>query len=614
MMNMPMKIPCPINRRPRTGAFVFAFFLALAFLFACGKSDKPLVNANEYTLPNAEDFMSENAFASTLNNLRKLETEYIDKLEKSPRDDSLCVELGFLYLDIDAYSYAQDGIEHRKKAREMFDKALALNPGNVKGILGKYLVKEKWTDETIIELAREICAAAKDKKQKQLCQTHAGDPGETSLLLAGMYLAVNPEYFWSATGRRAKLLFEKAIEKNPRRPFAYASLARTFGRHPKTLEQAVKIAREGLRIAEEIGNIDDIRESQHALGTLLIDAGQTEEGEKLLLAAAMEKKQDWACAYQALGTLYRDSGKLDKSAQMLVRVSEMYKDNPDAAYSAARALFGIGEMAKAEKLIDAAIQSDARKEFYVFKAFCLLMRKKYDEAKNILFDLQKDAGAEAVNRGVKAGLGHLAIIEKDEENAVALLEPLCVDSAVDFYDIMACLGLGWIDSNRGDHARALEHFGQISKDNVLSLLGKANAYTGLDQMDRAEGLLSKVLEISPGNPYATAELSMIYLAHGEYAKAEEGLRKAITQSDGQYTCPYEGLGLMYVKTGDLNKAKENLKIAIELNPQIEYKKYNALAKIYIEEGKIAEAKELLAKSIENYPHDAQARELLEQLD
>lgn len=171
-------------------------------------------------------------------------------------------------------------------------------------------------------------------------------------------------------------------------------------------------------------------------------------------------------------------------------------------------------------------------------------------------------------------------------------------------------------ANQKQHENALQEFNQILKDHkfdTLALLGKANSLVFLGDLEKAEKIYKEILNQSPENRHAIAELAGINLQRGNDKEAERLYHKAISVGGDQFICPYEGLGMLYLKTGRTEKAKKFFKKAININSDIEYKKFNGLAKIYIREGKLRKAEKLLRKSKENYPYDDEAEQLLEKI-
>jgi tetratricopeptide (TPR) repeat protein len=298
-------------------------------------------------------------------------------------------------------------------------------------------------------------------------------------------------------------------------------------------------------------------------------------------------------------------------------------------FEAALKLFAEGDYARAKAFTERALAAGYHAPYAVLKGYIFLFERKYEEAEALFSEAMRRPQPDF---GAPVGLGHLNVIKKNYEAALRLFrEPWYAGNAkfghgqgpippADQYlwlvYRMTGLGLAWTAANQSDHQNALPYYDNIlarQPDDWLALIGKGNSLSGLQRLDEAEAIFKAVLAKHPDNPYALAEMALIQYNKGKDEAAEKYFRRALAKDDKHYTCPYEGLGLIYLRQGKIEAAKENLQKAIEINPTIEYKKFNALAKIYIKEGKSAEAEKLLRQSIANYPHDPEAKELLDRL-
>jgi len=294
-----------------------------------------------------------------------------------------------------------------------------------------------------------------------------------------------------------------------------------------------------------------------------------------------------------------------------------------AGWTAALSAYEEGKYGEALQAMETEprLASDAR--LRVAKACLLLFARRFDEASELVAGLVGDPVAATGIRVVRA---HLLINTKDYEGAQELVGDVAAVGVSEdagapegyslFIHELACLAMAWSEANRNRHVRAIRWFDQIlagQANDLLGLLGRGNSLIALNLLTDAEQTLQRVLVDYPSNPYALAELGMIHLKLGDEQAAELHFQKALARDDARYTCPHEGLGLLYLRQGRSDQAKEHLQRAIRINPDIEYKKYNGLARIYLEEGNRVEAERLLQKSIANFPHDGEARRLLEEL-
>ena len=284
--------------------------------------------------------------------------------------------------------------------------------------------------------------------------------------------------------------------------------------------------------------------------------------------------------------------------------------------------FESGDYHRAIEAIDRSLQLGDEPRNRVVRAALLLFAKQFEKAEAIFLAALDN---ETTRGGAQVGLAHIRINEKKYAEAESWLQAATeapqpsADRSQQAYDRfvfeLACLGLGWSAANTNQHVRAISWFDRILKGDpgdLLALLGRGNSLIGLNLLGDAEKVLTQVLASHPDNPYAMAELGMIRLKKGDDAGAEEQFRAALARDDKRYTCPHEGLGLLYLRQGKRAEAKDHLEEAIRINPNIEFKKYNGLARIYLEEGNLDEAERLLEKSIANFPHDPEAREMLQE--
>ena len=551
-------------------------------------------------------------------------------LKTHPKKDQIYTELGHLQMQVKLLeSRAAEANKPSPAAREMFKKALGINPRNIRALEGL---------ARLHEFAKEYKSAleADDK-----------------------ILQIAPENLpaWDHKGRILLLL--------------------------KQYDKAEEVLVELVQKAKATRNQQALIFAQELLGTVYTRQGKYHQAEKVLLSAVErgEATRAAACPYVALGALYTAMGRQDKMVETSIRAAEMEAGKPQMQYLAAKNCYDNGYYEKALKYIQRAAALDnhpsykallrkieamkrrgpteeefkaallsfnghrfnearlhisralagkERTQYKVVKGFLLLLEKKYQEAEELFKQASRSRPEDEAPR---VGLGHLDIIRKDYASARKRLEPAIKsgdkmfgdgpldDSARQRYGWlsyrMAGLGLGWMLANQNQHRGAMIYFGRIlarEPEDIFALLGKGNSSNALNRLEDAEKYMRKVLNLIPNNQYALAELALVYYNRGQDKEAERLFKQALKENTSwRYTCPYEGLGMVYLRAGKLDKARDNFKKAIQNNPQNEYKKYNGLAKIMIRDGKYAKARELLNKSIKNYPYDKEAKELLQSI-
>jgi tetratricopeptide (TPR) repeat protein len=384
-----------------------------------------------------------------------------------------------------------------------------------------------------------------------------------------------------------------------------------------------------------------------ALGALYTETGRIDKAAGTLKDAADREPHNALLLKRAALALYQ-AGRLDEAKEYARRLVAL-KSEPEGRSIATRIEEaidlrkegGVPLLEKAIQQINQGRYEAAYREFRqtnptrfdsrvsVIEGFIALFRRDYEQASES-FKFAEGSKEQSFAAGV--GFGHLALLDKRYEDAKKMFRPVVAEWGKHVLDStqggdfdrrypwfiyrMACLGMGWSLSNEHRHAESIPYFDRLlskTPEDSLALLGKANALTASGDLNQAEALLQIVLRKDPSNPYALAELGLVRLRNGDEPGAEKAFKDAASAGPEKYTCPFEGLGILYMKQGKLGSAKENFEKAIEMNPEIEYKKFNGLARIYIKEGRVDEAKKLLRQSIKNYPHDPEAKELLDGL-
>ncbi|HQR44848.1 MAG TPA: tetratricopeptide repeat protein [Thermoanaerobaculia bacterium] len=94
---------------------------------------------------------------------------------------------------------------------------------------------------------------------------------------------------------------------------------------------------------------------------------------------------------------------------------------------------------------------------------------------------------------------------------------------------------------------------------------QAEHYVKTDRMPQAIGDLEKVISLNPNFAYAYNTLGYYFLGQGDYAKAEEYLRRYRFLAPDQAN-PNDSLGELYLSIGRYEEAEEFLKKALEVKP------------------------------------------------
>lgn len=585
-------------------------FVAIIILVSgCGKNTEPADQKIEISdsSKSVYEIFNIDKTNSVFSDSLAAESELLARIKSNQDDPSPYIELGYLYLQMATKSDENLRTRLMQHGKNLLEIALKKDPNNIQAIIGLQFKGVKKNEvERLFDIVIQI-----DPRLADDAQAGESDLKNKYFILAGIFFKAGSDF---ALNRSVELNL-KTLELYPGDLETLVNLSKAY-LALNDIEQSKNYAIKAIKLAKKPDNSFDVNVGTYMLGLAYKQEGNFDKAEELFKKATIQEDgKPWACAYQSLGWLYTETGRPGKAAEMEVKVAGMYSENPHWGYQAALKLLEVGNYTEALVWIDRAIKLKPLDHFYSLKGLLLLFKRDYENAKGILDRLVNE---NPDNLEALTGLGHLAIINKDYDQAVELFSKSLVKKTEikPFFFEMACIGIGWAYANRNMHTTALHFYDQALKnraDSILALLGKGNSLIGLQKADQAQVVLERVLELQPGNPYAKAELAVIRLSKGEVKQAEEDFKQALSEDEKNYTCPYEGLGLLYLRQGEFEKAKRNFEKAIKINPDIEYKKFNGLAKIYIKEGRIAEAEKLLKKSIENFPYNDEAKKLLDEI-
>ncbi len=518
-----------------------------------------------------------------------------------------------------------------------YEAALACDPSHTGALHGM-----GWYYEQIGEHGKALAA------YRRMAEATPDDPGVHMIL--GTALLQTGHYAEAAASLEILLAHQRQIEDREQAMPTLDKLGRAYIRLGE-YERAEALLQESVEIVEtlrrEQGRQQFAACPYVALGQLYRSQGDDAQGTAMFIEAAeLESVSPEAQGHAAQYLFW--SGELEQALVYADRAIAL-QDNPDyhalkqqieqaiaggapspstqavAAFDAAVRAFDRYDFEQAGAFVERAIEAEPITERLVLQAMVFLMQARYDDAEAAL-DRAVHSGQDPA--AIAIGRGHLAIARKDYTEARKLFSAHMAgvsrygsDRGLEMEPTgwqwllfeLAHLGMGWVHANQGHHETAIEYFDKVLRiqpTDHFALIGRGNAYNALGKLDLAEADLGRVLELDPGNMYATAELGLVELNRGDVESAQQHFEQAKDMAPTTYTCPHEGLGMVYLRKGDLGRAKEHFEQAIAINPDIEFRKYNGLATIYINEGRYDEAEALLQRSMENYPHDDEAAELL----
>lgn len=275
-----------------------------------------------------------------------------------------------------------------------------------------------------------------------------------------------------------------------------------------------------------------------------------------------------------------------------------------------------------EAAAEAAARAPAWKERRgLIEGVVALLERRYDDVDAIL-EAASARRPPPLWRDLLAA--HLMLARRKHVEAIARLDGIpaaqrprsdrCLDRLPAF---LAALGRGWATANLNRHSEAVKHFRAAlaaAPRLHLARLGLGNSLMALQRTAEARAQFEVALAARPNDPYARAQLGMARLQLGDLADAEVEFKRALREHQGDYSCPYEGLGLTYLRQGRHDEARRYFERAIAIAPDVEHKKYVGLAQILLAEGKVERARALLRKARANHPEDDEAARLLRRLE
>ena len=323
----------------------------------------------------------------------------------------------------------------------------------------------------------------------------------------------------------------------------------------------------------------------------------------------MKIKEDEKLA--AIGNDFYLGGKIDKAFEYFAKA---YKIRHNMAYAekAAYMLMRLGQYKHLIKFIDkekVPLSTDRMKYFY---GVSLMSEKQYQKAA-IVFKtisqssiLYKDALFNEVVCYNKLNM---------KQKAIETLKNV-KNKDKDIYYMLADLYLQY-----KDYRKAIETI----KNNIGSFKDKSKAYfyiadiyyDKLKNRSKAIEYLKKSLKTNPNNSVVLNYLGYLYIDENiEIKKGVELVKKAVKiQPDNPYYL--DSLGWGYYKLGDYKKAEQFLKKAISSKKDKQVKNdvviYIHLAKVYIKTNNKQKAYQLLKSIIKRFPKNEKVKKLFESL-
>lgn len=170
-------------------------------------------------------------------------------------------------------------------------------------------------------------------------------------------------------------------------------------------------------------------------------------------------------------------------------------------------------------------------------------------------------------------------------------------------DLNAQLGLGYL--KQGQYKRALKKLDkaiEFNPDNASAYHYKAEVYRRLSELDKAETLFKKAMELDPKNQLIESNYGVFLCDKGEFNRAIQIFQTPL--NDPLYENKaniYENIGICRMRQGNITEAEKSFKQALALNSRLP-KSLIQLSQIRYDEGLKQESYRLFSKYVSIAPH------------
>lgn len=369
----------------------------------------------------------------------------------------------------------------------------------------------------------------------------------------------------------AERYFKETLDLEPEMPDAWLSLGLIYeftGRR----EEAVEAYRKLLDID------GDDRQALERLGQLLVSDGNLDAALKIF--QRLKDQGDVPASINVkIALIYFQQGEYQSAADILEMLHAEYPDNYRITFYLASSLEALERQEEALELFLSIPESDDR--FYdarVHAAFLYERRKEFKACEDVLDGL-------ILKYPEKAGLYRMraALHQKqdDDQGALEIIKKALVQHPDD-YKLRFALGVVYNDL--GEIQESVTVMRGLLKENpddaaVLNFIGYTYVEQGV-QLDDAEKLLKRALEIKPESGYILDSMGWLYYVRKDYEKALEYLLKA-RKVIGDDPTIFEHLGDINLALEDNDEALNNYRssLALKENKNIREKMENLLQKM-----------------------------------
>ncbi|MBN2809441.1 MAG: tetratricopeptide repeat protein [Deltaproteobacteria bacterium] len=361
--------------------------------------------------------------------------------------------------------------------------------------------------------------------------------------------------------KEAEKYYNEALALDPEMVDAWLSLAMIY-EFTERREDAVRAYRKLLEFDE------DNRQALERLGQLLVGNGE--------LDAALEIFQHLKTQGQVpvsidvkIALIYFQQGKYQEAAALLAKLHTQYSGQQRITFYLASSLEALDRQDEALALFLSIPESD---ELYydarIHVAFLYEAREEFQACENILREMIVSYPDKV---GLYRMLSSLRRKQDDTQGALQILQDALVQHPDD-YKLRFALGVVYNDLGRV--AESVSVMQALLKENpddaaVLNFIGYTYVEQGV-QLDDAEKLLKRALELDPKSGYILDSMGWLCFARGEYHKALDYLQQA-RAVEGDDPVIYDHLGDIYVQLNNFTEAEQSYRRSLELKDDAKVK-------------------------------------------
>lgn len=422
------------------------------------------------------------------------------------------------------------------EARSWFEKALTIDPANVKSLIA------------LAEIAMgEGEYEAAEKHLKKITAEIDPDHVGAKLTLAKVYRFSNRE-------AEAIRVLEEVLDENPAEVAAQGALADAYYAVNR-FDDAKNQAEAFLKASP--GNT----EAHFLLGAISLKEGDYESA-LLHLTRAVRSPSVSAQKFYLLGLALRGTNNLAQAISTFQKVLAMEPDNTAYRLMFAQTLLAVGSFEKAQREVELVLSKEPEND----QARRLLaranaLRQAFD---HIDLLLASEGISEEMAEGIKEGLK--AFRAGDLRKTQELCEEL-LKKASDSPLPLNLLGLVYL--KQGELGQALTYFqNALIADPrfAASHINMANVYLAVGSYEQAAEAYRKAVELAPGDRIVRLKFVRTLTSMKRYADAEKFLRNLIQEYPDQ-AAHRMALARLLISAKNYSGAREELTQALKLEPE-----------------------------------------------